>query len=98
MRKALTRSSTRERAIRAIAMLRYNTDGTPDASFGTGGVVILDFARDDPAPAERRLQPVPHHDGHVRCARADPAAVTRRDRAPRRPTVGYSRPAWPREV
>lgn len=29
---------------RDIALLRYNPDGTPDASFGTGGLVILDLS------------------------------------------------------
>ncbi|HEX3765392.1 MAG TPA: hypothetical protein VHW23_42145 [Kofleriaceae bacterium] len=29
---------------RDIALLRYNPDGTPDASFGNGGVVILDLS------------------------------------------------------
>lgn len=29
---------------RDIALLRYNPDGTPDASFGTGGVVTLDLS------------------------------------------------------
>ena len=29
---------------RDIALLRYNPDGTPDASFGAGGVVILDLS------------------------------------------------------
>jgi uncharacterized delta-60 repeat protein len=29
---------------RDVALLRYNPDGTPDASFGNGGVVILDLS------------------------------------------------------
>lgn len=50
--KILVAGSTNGRGTRDFALARYNVDGTPDVTFGTGGLVITDInLRDDTARA-----------------------------------------------
>jgi uncharacterized delta-60 repeat protein len=45
------------RGVRDFALLRYLPDGTPDATFGTGGLVLTDFGGDDDQARALVLQP-----------------------------------------
>ena len=40
-----------------IRLVRHNTDGTPDTTFGTNGLLIVDVATNNPVPTDILVQP-----------------------------------------